>query len=318
MNDAFLILKRFLILFIVPYLELVLLRFMISRKAIYEHLILLFSPGLMFYTLIPFATVFVVFVMLLDKKKDPLPLIFHKKVALANGIFFLAFLLVGLNLGPLHAFLGKKWLSFIWSLLGALTFGSSLLIFLDLEVLFQRLKQYRWEALFSLFAGGLFYLFHLSIHYLWPFLSTAVTLIVYSLLKILGFKMILGDDPFTLSHPLFSAKIAAACSGLEGIFLFIFLFSLILIVDWGKYSLKKAFLIYCLGILFMFCLNALRVTIFFAAAILATKHWGQGQASQLFVWFFHANVGWIFYLIGIAVFFSILFRFMQKQKPLVL
>ena len=318
MNYAFLILKRFILFFIIPYLELVLLRFMVSRSAIYEHLILLFSPGLIFYALIPFATAFVVFVMLLDKKGSPLPVLFHKKVAVANAIFFLVFLIAGLNLGFLHHLMGKKWLSFIWSDLGILTFGSSLLIFLDLEVLFQQIKRYPWEALFSVFAGGLFYLFDLSIHYIWPFLSSAVTMIVYQLLRLLGFDMFMGADQYTISHPLFSARVAAACSGLEGIFLFIFLFSLIVIVDWGSYSVRKALLIYLLGILYMFLLNVLRVMVFFAAAIWATKQWGEGQASQLFVWFFHANVGWIFYLIGIALFFSILFRFMQKQKPLTL
>ncbi len=313
MNYAFLILSRFLLFFIIPYLELVSLRFIISREAIYEHMIILFSPGLMFYALIPFATAFVVFVMLLDKRKDPLPLIFHKKIAIANGICFIIFLLVSLNLGSLHALLGKKGLSFIWADLGVLTLGSSLIIFLDLAALVHRIKKYAWEALFGLFAGSLFYLFHLSIHYLWPFLSTAVTFIVYTLLNLMGLGMTMGTDQYTLSHPLFSAKVAAACSGLEGIFLFIFLFSLILIVDWGSYTLKKALLIYCLGILFMFFLNVLRVTIFFTAAIWATQQWGQGEASQLFVWFFHANVGWVFYLIGIAIFFSILFRIMQPK-----
>ncbi len=316
MNHAFLILSRFVLFFFIPYLELVSLRFIISREAIYEHMIILFSPGLMFYILIPFATAFVVFVMLLDKKKDPLPLIFHKKIALVNAICFLIFLVVSRNLGALHHLLGKEWLSFIWADLGVLTLGSSLIIFLNLEALFYRVKKYVWEALFSLFAGSLFYLFHLSIHFLWPFLSTAVTFIVYTLLNLMGLGMTMGVDQYTLSHPLFSAKVAAACSGLEGIFLFIFLFSLILIVDWGSYTLKKALLIYCLGILFMFFLNVLRVTIFFTAAIWATQQWGQGEASQLFVWFFHANVGWIFYLIGIAIFFSILFRVMQpKPRP---
>ncbi|HXV28167.1 MAG TPA: hypothetical protein VD913_04300, partial [bacterium] len=130
MNYAFVILRRFVLFFIIPYLELVLLRFMISRRAIYEHLILLFSPGLIFYALIPFATAFVVFVMLLEKKKSPFPVIFHKKMAIANALFFLAFLGVGLSLDPLHHLIGKKWLSFIWSDLGILAFGSSLLIFL--------------------------------------------------------------------------------------------------------------------------------------------------------------------------------------------
>jgi exosortase/archaeosortase family protein len=314
-NKVVLLFKRFSLFFLIPYAELVFLRFVISKQEIYQYLILFFSPGKIFYSLIPLVIAFVVFMLFLDKKKDVLPLVFQKKTAAANFLFLIVFLTVSHHLQPLASMLGRQGLSILWYDLGLVTFTTSFLIFFNVSDFFKRIGRYPYEALFSVFSGSLFYLFHLSIHYLWRYLSRSVTLIVYGLLKLFGFDMTYASDGYTLAHPLFSASVGPACSGLEGIFLFLFLFTLILFVDWERYSKKKALAIYLVGMLYMFMLNILRVTVFFIAAIWATQKWGSSQASHLFVWFFHANVGWIFYLIGIIIFFAVLFR-LQKVRSL--
>ena len=110
MNKSILIIKRFCFFFIIPFTELVFLRFVISKEAIYEYLFLLFSPGKIFYALIPLVIFFVVFMLLLDKKSSSLPLSFQKGSAVINVLFLGMFLFASLNLAPLNFFLGKKWL----------------------------------------------------------------------------------------------------------------------------------------------------------------------------------------------------------------
>ncbi len=316
MNPTFLVLRRFFALFLIPYIEMVALRFLISKEAVYQYLLVPFGPGKIFYAVIPFAISLVVFLVLLEKRGEPLQIALQKTPLFVNILSLPIFLIISFNLGALAPVLGRERLTILWYGAGSVAILSSLLVTWNLRIFIERIKHFPFELSFSLFSGGLFWLFHVSVEYFWSHLSAIVTLIIYAFLRALGLNMMYGENSYTLRHPLFSASIGAACSGLEGIFLFLFLFSLVLVIDWNSYSGKGALGIYLAGIAYMFFLNILRVGVFFVAAIWATQRWGKSVASDLFVWFFHANVGWVFYLIGITLFFAVLFRFNIGHKNL--
>ncbi len=312
MKKAFSILKRFAVFFSIPYLELVLLRLFISRETIYRDLDLVFSPGKIFYSIIPLTIAFIVFMILLEKQQTPLSFVFQKKAALINGMFWTFFLIFSRNLDPLVETFGKEALTLLWYGIGLIVFVSSFLVLLNFKELYEKIIRHPAEVYFSFFAGSLFLLFHLANRYLWSWLAAFITIVVYTLLNFVGFDMQPAESRH-LHHPLFFASIDASCSGLEGIFLFIFLFSLILLVDWEKYTPKKAALIYLAGIVYMLFLNILRITIFFMGAVWASDIWGQSSASEVFIWLFHANIGWVFYVVGIVIFFALLLRQQRSQ-----
>ena len=98
MNKFLLIFIRFCAFFLVPFLEVAILRFFIPKDIIYQNLVLLFSPGKIFLAVIPIAIALLVFLLLLDKREEILTVSLQRYAFAANLVFFVLFLLISLNL----------------------------------------------------------------------------------------------------------------------------------------------------------------------------------------------------------------------------
>lgn len=119
-----------------------------------------------------------------------------------------------------------------------------------------------------------------------------------------------------LVHRNFSANISHYCSGIDGIFLFLLVFSIIATQDPRNISMKRWFAIFAGGVLLMWALNAIRISAFYVLSFYAVQSFGEVYATELFSRLFHSNVGWFLYLFGIVgytLWFESLFR---KTAPL--
>lgn len=114
-----------------------------------------------------------------------------------------------------------------------------------------------------------------------------------------------GNAP-TLILPKFRATIAAQCSGIEGITLFIFLFTLLLLIDWNIINKKKAVFLYIIGIIGTIILNILRITTIFLM--------GQMHSAELAVGFFHSNAGWILFSAYFVIFEFLTYDWLRKNE----
>lgn len=120
---------------------------------------------------------------------------------------------------------------------------------------------------------------------------------------------------YNMITPHFRIILAPFCGGLEGIFLFIFMLSVVAILDWEKFSRHRLSLIYAAGVLVMFTVNILRITALFSLGYLAyhpqTQSWASGLRGAP-VTLFHSYVGWGLDLLVFCVFLLILY---PKRRP---
>ena len=112
---------------------------------------------------------------------------------------------------------------------------------------------------------------------------------------------------FTLWNPDFAISMVMGCSGLEGIFFFLFTYCLVKLFGLEKEnSLGKSFVVCCAGVTLMLVLNILRISFFFALSLFLERHYANNQGKAFCEWAFHANIGWFLYLAGLIVFFRTL------------
>ncbi len=151
------------------------------------------------------------------------------------------------------------------------------------------------------------------IEYYWKHLATWVGVCVTWALNLMGLdvKYHMGQTLF-LQHKVLTARLMKPCSGLEGIFLFLFAFTLTWGFDQGRLSLKRRMAAYAAGVLFMFSLNVARIVAFFAFSVTMSRSGlGRGPEQQLRA-LFHSGVGVTFYLIGITLFLWAVYRFRPR------
>lgn len=119
--------------------------------------------------------------------------------------------------------------------------------------------------------------------------------------------------------PHFMIWVNNACNGLEGIFLFNFLLSIMFLLDWHIFGRWKLFLVYALGIAYMFIVNALRITLFFTVGYWAYRPdvpaWVQSMRGWP-VMMFHSYIGWVLYLLAFGLFALVLYRVVGRKKRL--
>jgi exosortase/archaeosortase family protein len=257
----------------------------------------------------------VAFSLRLDEQKSSLSLSFQKMVSFFHAIFLAAFLWITFHFLEIASHLSNKMILLLWYGSGCLCIISGFFIFLNPFVFLEKVKTHPLESFYGAVAASALGIYTLVDFFVWPFFSGSTTFAVYFILKSLGFAMIFDPNPTVLRHSLFEAQVAATCSGLEGIAIFVFIFSLILMSEWEKFLPKRIFFIYLAGFFYMVMLNVFRVAVFFAAAIWVTHQWGRERASELFVWFFHEHIGWVLYFIGIPIFIALILRtnFFKKR-----
>lgn len=100
-----------------------------------------------------------------------------------------------------------------------------------------------------------------------------------------------GGDP-SLKVGEFSAVIGAPCSGIESLAMFLGVGLLAAAYDWKKIYWKKGLLVFSLGMMGIFLVNIIRVSVLM---LVGTK--SPDLANNLF----HNNLGWIFFVIYVML-----------------
>jgi exosortase/archaeosortase family protein len=154
-------------------------------------------------------------------------------------------------------------------------------------------------------------LYYRLIEVLWQSMCGVTAQMVFALLRLFDAQVSItqsfahGMPRFLVGSPWFSINVYIGCSGLEGIFLFTFMLSVLFLCDWKFFKNRNLVLLYTIGVICMFMVNALRITAFFTIGYWAHKP-GVGKWLNALqgtpVDLFHSYVGWVFYLITFVVF----------------
>lgn len=137
----------------------------------------------------------------------------------------------------------------------------------------------------------------------WPLLSRVTGEGVAWLLGCFGYdveKAYTGYN-FILAHRDLRIYIGMGCSGLEGLFFFLLAFSAYLTFEQLK-APRKMISGALLGVAGIFVLNLVRIALFFIVGVYLNRNWGVNVGTELLVWAFHENIGWVLYFIGISAF----------------
>lgn len=150
---------------------------------------------------------------------------------------------------------------------------------------------------------------------LWSHLSSSTCIIVSRGLALFGYSDVFLVGGYTLKSPYFSISIFPACSGLEGILIFVTVFSIFLIQSNLIFlKTKYIFFTYLIGIFYMYVLNILRIISYFLFGMSVAKTSGSVEGAKSAIKLFHSNVGWVLYFIGISLFIYIWVYFSKKLK----
>ncbi len=193
----------------------------------------------------------------------------------------------------------------IWFLLAI-----SLLVFLFLSFfkigdLINALKKFKMSIFISLFLSLIFFSIYDFFYKFWVILSFLVSkgvILVLSIFYSPELSYVGGIPNIKLLD--FGASVSAPCSGIEGISLFILLFSIFVIYHRRTVNKEKVLFLYIVGIASVILLNILRIALLF---------WIGGVFSPaLATGIFHSNLGWIMYSVYFVIFEIFLFDWVQE------
>ena len=165
----------------------------------------------------------------------------------------------------------------------------------------------RKESVLALLFSYIVYFFSFGIQPYWRFFSGAATSVSYFFLKIISkdaAMAVVSGNPLVGIAP-FIVQINAQCSGTEGLAFFTVMSSLIIMIDWNKVDKKRLWII-PLGLMGMFLVNCLRITLI----ILIGKYISADFAVNTF----HTNVGWVLFILYFVVFWYFAYGWLVRKK----
>jgi exosortase/archaeosortase family protein len=115
----------------------------------------------------------------------------------------------------------------------------------------------------------------------------------------------LADSNPTLSGPELDVTIVPECSGINGLELFDYLFSLVALLDWNRLRKDRTLLGYFAGLLAMLFGNAIRITSF----VVLGNHGYSESVSR-----FHISAGWVFFSAVFLLYLSIAYGWMVSKR----
>lgn len=169
-----------------------------------------------------------------------------------------------------------------------------------------------------------------TINYYWLMRDIWVQLRNWTTALVYGTLHTFGAEAYAVIHPRvdttifirsksFTIWVNNACNGLEGIFLFSFMLSLMFLLDWQVFRHMKISVIFAVGALYMFFMNAMRITLLYTIGYWAYKldvpDWVKAMRGWPVV-LFHSYIGWVLYLIAFGIFAFWLYRAAGRKKRL--
>lgn len=114
-----------------------------------------------------------------------------------------------------------------------------------------------------------------------------------------------STEGITLAFQGFSVDIGSPCSGIVSLGMFTALFILFAAYEWPRLKKGPAAMFFILGALGMYGINILRIF----TLMLIGAYWSPSLAIDAF----HANVGWISFIIYFAILIPLAYRFLIKK-----
>jgi exosortase/archaeosortase family protein len=142
------------------------------------------------------------------------------------------------------------------------------------------------------------------------------------LLSVFGIPIFMVQSiEYPLAYDLYSSHfkiiLVPFCCGFEGIFMFFFVLSAVLMLYWQRFKTRRLWPLYGMGIVVVFLINALRIAILFSIGHLANTPgmpgWVQSLRGAPFE-LFHSWLGWVMYQIAFALFAVWLCRSGSKKS----
>ena len=166
-------------------------------------------------------------------------------------------------------------------------------------------------------------LYHLSDTFLWQRMCISAAICTRWLLELLGLHVYTtmgsqaGKPSVFVHSDYFHIQIFQPCSGIEGIFIFIFLLSSILLLDWKLFKHVRLIELYLIGFIYMFAMNILRIATLFLVGHYTSSPtapaW-MADYKDLAVILFHSYIGVVYYLFAFAAFAEILYKFAKNTE----
>ncbi len=167
-------------------------------------------------------------------------------------------------------------------------------------------------ALYTLVALGSLLNYPVILNFFWREASYLTAKSVYYVYRLFGVPLHFQLTPvsFNLSGGGFAIKIIMGCSGLEGVFFFVFGFSLLQCLEKRDFDWKVVGA-YGVGSVFLFFLNTVRISTFYLLGIHLEKIFEFRKVKGIIEASFHNHLGWILYLLGIIIFVRV-YRRVEK------
>ena len=210
-----------------------------------------------------------------------------------------------------------------FALLGTL---AGLAVFIDIKQLLRPAMQDWKLTLIALLTASISALYNLLENQTWERLCRSTASMVYWLLHSFGFEigLTIGSDKnhipiTTISSKAFVLQVYRPCSGMEGIFLFLFLLSAIFVIDWPLFKRSRIIEIYLIGIIYMFLVNVLRIASLYALGYFAWQPDASAFMQSLRatpIEIFHSVAGEIYDFIAFVFFALVLYRNAAKKPKI--
>lgn len=166
------------------------------------------------------------------------------------------------------------------------------------------LKTFRRELLICLGLSLVLFLLIFQVWKLWPYLSHMVLQAEFFIFSLLYDKVFI-IEPRGLFVNTFAVEIAEACSGLESIFLFTFLYIFICVLDWKQLAIKRVLLLFPFLIAGLILVNIIRVFLLILVGVLINP--------QVMAALFHTYLGLILFVIYFFVFLRFGYGWLKRK-----
>lgn len=259
---------------------------------------------------VPFVVALVIFLAswvrkdILSPRFEPRNFILNLVFLLAVGVqtAFTDFLFASIPSAPL-------WVAVLLVTIAA-TLVTSFSVFHSWPALLRAIRSQRLSLFWFLVSVLSLLLYPRVLEIFWPVLSKWTTYASAAVLNLLGVgvETLVTPYKFVVSSDRIGIAVNMGCSGLEGLFFFLFSFGLIVSLRPSLVHMRRAVVVVPLGLGMMFAMNVVRITFFFLVALAVENYLGQSRGGRFITWAFHANIGWILYAVALWFFFRVLRR----------
>jgi exosortase/archaeosortase family protein len=174
-------------------------------------------------------------------------------------------------------------------------------------------QQQKGRTVLAVFAAATAALYRIFDEKLWYHMCHSSGLVVYWMLHAfhVPINITAMEDNIMLFSQHFTMHLHGPCSGLEGVFIFMFLLSVLMMIDWPLFKRLPVLEIYLLGFIYMFFMNTLRIASLFLIGYRAMEpdasafmHSMRDAPLQVF----HSLAGAVYYMVASGIFLSVLYK----------